>query len=1194
MNELKPYKIVLITAVSVLLNFLGRLTTLSLNLPLQLDSLGTYITAYALGPVCACIVALSVNITAAFYSPIYLCYALPNIFIALTIGTLSRKGFLSNILNAMTLSVIVTMILVSNESVLDIFLFDGKINNIWGQGISDLLDSWGAPFVLCVFIGQFYVNFLDSVISIGFLFYIARIYNALKSGLPSFVKFNITFLALFALFVFSPQNATAKEKNYNSYIRTIYNSSNGIPCGEANDIESTNEGVIWIGTYAGLYRYNGTDFRLMRDFEGVQAVKCLYVDDEGRLFVGTNDNGLAIVINERVANVLNENNGLPSDTVRCITRASNGLYYVGTSKSTAIISIIDGLRIRAVIREISNAERICSDSSDRIATVTSSGELFLLQNDKIIWTGKEFNEVFTSVNFGDDGLLYASTEKNTLYSFELSGNPNEIIEKVHTIDCSPLRHINSIEFFEHKAFLTSDNGIGFVENGEFHQINTGDFNNSIDHMTVDYQGNLWFSSSRQGVMKMCESAFEEVFKSVGSGSSVVNSTLRYQGDLYFATDNALSMIEEDTKMPSENALTEYLKNVRVRCLKEDQNGLMWICTKHKGLLSFDGKEIKRYGTASNFRVCLPLSDGGLAAGSNDGVTIVYNGEIVATLGVKEGFENATVLTLSELSPTKILAGTDGGGLAVIERDKNDVTKWKIEKLLRKKDGLSSNVILRTVPDILRDNKDSAEDKCGTFIITSNSICYMEKENFVQGQERELYNIRILDNFPYYNNFDMVINDNGDCFVSSSAGIFVVNRNQLLSGEKIDYELMDLKKGLRGSLVSNSWNFLDKDKNLYLSCTTGACKFNLNTYDSGEKSYRIQLKSVIIDNKRHIIQKDIPFVISADAEVVEIVPEIINYSVNDPYISFYLEGVDEKPFVMNQSEVSSLVYSHLNSGNYKFHLAVLDSKGKKTTEEAIYEIRKSYRFYDNWYFMVYAVGVFMLAVAWLSWYITSSILKHRIEKQEKEMESIKRQVRMGNETIFAIAAAVEARDKSTGKHSFRVAEYSVLIAKELGFKSEELEALHKTGLLHDIGKIGVPDSILNKPTALTDEEYEVMKMHVKIGGEILKDFTLIENVADGAKYHHERYDGSGYPNHLKAEEIPLNARIIGIADAFDAMTANRVYRKALDMDFVVSELKRCSGTQFDPGLVTIMLDLIQSGKLNVFDIYNQSVTEAKNE
>ena len=200
-------------------------------------------------------------------------------------------------------------------------------------------------------------------------------------------------------------------------------------------------------------------------------------------------------------------------------------------------------------------------------------------------------------------------------------------------------------------------------------------------------------------------------------------------------------------------------------------------------------------------------------------------------------------------------------------------------------------------------------------------------------------------------------------------------------------------------------------------------------------------------------------------------------------------------------------------------------------------------------------------------------------QQIQIEAMKKQLQMGNETIFAIANAVEARDKNTGKHSYRVSEYAVQIAQELGFSAEAQEQLRKMGLLHDIGKIGVPDSILNKPARLTDDEYATMKTHTTIGGEILKDFTLILGVDEGAKFHHERYDGKGYPNGLKGEEIPLNARIIGIADAFDAMTANRVYRKALDIDFVKNEIARCAGTQFDPKIAKIMLRLIESGKID---------------
>ena len=431
-----------------------------------------------------------------------------------------------------------------------------------------------------------------------------------------------------------------------------------------------------------------------------------------------------------------------------------------------------------------------------------------------------------------------------------------------------------------------------------------------------------------------------------------------------------------------------------------------------------------------------------------------------------------------------------------------------------------------------------------YAITSNGINYISPD----------FTIKPLSNFPYSNNYDMIIRPDGHIFVLGSAGIFVVERKALLSGGKVDYVLLDLKRGLLGSLTANSWNYLDEDSNLYLSCDTGASCLNLNSYDKNDRSYRMQLKSVIVNSKRYIVQKDIPFIIPGDSDSIEVVPEILNYSINNPYISLYMEGIDEHPNIMTQNELASVIYSNISAGKYNFHISLLDSKGLNVIEENVYQIEKPFRVYDNWWFRVYAFFVLIMTIAWLTWYITATIQNIRYEKQENEIQRIRDQVRMSNETILSIANAVETRDKRTSRHSFRVAVYSMLIAAELGFDDEKLENIRQIGLLHDIGKIGVPDSILNKPAKLTEQEYDIMKTHVDMGGEILKDFTSIENVADGAKYHHERYDGSGYPTGLKGEEIPLTARIIGLADAFDAMTSNRVYRPAMKMEKVIEQLK----------------------------------------
>ena len=1189
----KPYKIILITFFSICVNFFGRVIADYYQLPLWLDSFGTFLMAYLFGPVCGVIVGITGNFIYAFRNPVSAIYSITSVFIALIFGDMSRRGWMNKFYKAITLSVLVSYVCVTISTILNVIFHNGKTGNIWGDGIIELLEKWNVPFFIRAFIGQFYLDFLDKLITIVFLYASIKIYRLVKPDIKKKIKKNLMkipgksalILLSFCMFsVFCAGQLSAENYAFNSYVRTIYNKANGLPCGEANDIASTDDGIMWIGTYAGLYRHNGRDFRLMNDFPSigsVGAVRCLYVDNEGRLFIGTNDNGLSIMINEEIVNTIDEKSGLPSDSIRCVTRAPNSFYYVGTSEGMAVLSIADGMHLVDTIPEIETAVRVCSDSRNHVAAVTSYGKLYIIHGTSIAehtYTGKE---KITAIAFSEDNLLYAATETNRILVFEIpdadtAANDAEcnLIQK-NEYSCGNLNQIKSIDFKQGVAFLCADNGAGYLKDGKLFELETGAFNNSIDHMTTDYQGNLWFSSSRLGLLKMCSSSFVDIYHSAGFEETVVNTINKFNGELYFGTDSGLFFIDKNTALSGENALTEKLANVRVRCLFTDSAGNMWICTKSKGLISVtpDGKITEV--APGHMRVAIELSDGVIAAGGNAGVVFIKDDKIIARITEADGFENPVVLCLSECADGTILAGTDGGGIAVIRN-------YQIESLIKKADGLSSSIILRTVND-----KDMGNSTGNVFVVTSNGLCYLEKKE-------DAFETKILSKFPYSNNFDLVVNKDNNVFVLGSAGIYVVRRDALLSDEKPDYEILDIKKGLLNSITANSWNYIDEDSNLYICCDRGASYINLYSYNQLERSYRMQLKNVIVDGKRYVVQKDVPFVIPADTKTLEIEPEIINYSINNPYVKLYIDGVDENPVVMLQSDLTNLIYNDLSSGEHLFYMEVLDSQAKSILEKNVYTIEKSFHIYDNWWFLVYAIIVLVIYTTWITWHSTSTIQRRRIRKQEAELEAIKNQVRMGNETIFAIANAVEARDKRTGHHSWRVAEYSVLIARELGFNDEELENIRKIGLLHDIGKIGVPDNILNKAAPLTDEEYKIMKSHVVTGSEILKDFTIIKNVADGAKYHHERYDGFGYNEGLKGEEIPLTARIIGISDAFDAMTANRVYRKALSIDTVIEEIKRCRGAQFDPGLVDILLELLENGTINVEEMMRRSEESAGSE
>ena len=180
-----------------------------------------------------------------------------------------------------------------------------------------------------------------------------------------------------------------------------------------------------------------------------------------------------------------------------------------------------------------------------------------------------------------------------------------------------------------------------------------------------------------------------------------------------------------------------------------------------------------------------------------------------------------------------------------------------------------------------------------------------------------------------------------------------------------------------------------------------------------------------------------------------------------------------------------------------------------------------------------------------------------------------------ESIQTVRYTVEARDTYTRGHSDRVSEYSVLIGEQLGLGEEDLRRLKIGGLFHDVGKIGVPDRILQKNDKLTDEEYSEIKNHPTIGAHILSTATIFQDILPIVKHHHERYDGNGYPSKLKGENIPYLARITAVADAFDAMTSKRVYRDSLSIDIVISEIEKNKGTQFDPKIADAFLDILKN-------------------
>ena len=195
------------------------------------------------------------------------------------------------------------------------------------------------------------------------------------------------------------------------------------------------------------------------------------------------------------------------------------------------------------------------------------------------------------------------------------------------------------------------------------------------------------------------------------------------------------------------------------------------------------------------------------------------------------------------------------------------------------------------------------------------------------------------------------------------------------------------------------------------------------------------------------------------------------------------------------------------------------------------------------------------------------LSREVEKKTQE------NARLFIHVVEALADAIDAKDTYTNGHSGRVASYSREIARRMGFSNERQRDIYIMGLLHDVGKIGIPDTIINKPARLTEEEYDTIKTHTVMGAKILNNIMEMPSLVTGARWHHERYDGNGYPDRLSGQGIPEEARIIAVADAYDAMSSRRSYRGILPQATVREEIENGKGTQFDPAFAEIMLSMI---------------------
>ena len=963
------------------------------------------------------------------------------------------------------------------------------------------------------------------------------------------------------------------------YSSVLYDNTNGLPTAEANAIAMTSDGFIWIGSYSGLIRYDGNNFERIDSTTGVASVVSLFVDSKDRLWIGTNDSGVALM-QKGSLRMYTKADGLMSSSIRSITEDEEGNIYIATTHGLARVDT--DLNLSAVDEPQINDEYIRSvkkGNDNTIYGVTMDSDIFTIKDGRLtgFYNGSKLGveDVYSLLpDPYESGYVYIGTKQSGIYHLKLGDG---FIDRTN-YSVEPLEFINSMEFEEDQLWALADNGVGILKDGKFTLLDNIPINSSAECLMMDYQGNVWITSSKQGVMKIVANRFLDLFEKYGLEDTVVNTTCMYNNSLFIGTKSAgLTVIDqkgnvlseyplkaavsaENEELP-EKDLIKLLDGCRIRSIIRDSKNRLWFCTySDNALLMLEDGKVTRFSQASGLpsdkvRTVSEKSDGRIMAACSGGMAVIKDGKVEEVYNEANGLSNTEILTVAEGWNGDMLLGSDGDGIYAINGSR--IVRYGIEE------GLMSEVVMRIKKDKSRDIY---------WIVTSNSIAFMDKDG----------KITTVHEFPYSNNFDLYENSKGEMWILSSNGIYVVKVDEVLANGAISPVFFGIENGLPCITTANSFSELTPEGNLYIACTTGIARVNIEDAYEDVENVRMSVPYVIVDGERVYPNSDGTIVLGPSAHKLTICDYVFTYSLMNPQVTYYLEGVDKERTTVSSKELKPADYNDLKGGSYRFVMVLKDSMGNGTSELVV-PIYKEPAFYETPWFIVVCLGI----AGFLIYKIFQIYVKKRTAALMAKDEENKTFVR---EMIEAFAKTIDMKDKYTRGHSSRVAEYTSMLAREMGRDEDTIDKYYNIALLHDIGKIGVPPEVLNKPGKLTDKEFSIIKSHSALGYEVLKDISIMPELAIGAGEHHERPDGKGYPKGLKEDEISDVARIIAVADTFDAMYSDRPYRKRMNFEKAVSIIREVAGTQLSSDVVDAFLRLVEEGYFRHPDDVGGGTTE----
>lgn len=947
---------------------------------------------------------------------------------------------------------------------------------------------------------------------------------------------------------------------------TLYDVNSGLLTGKANTICQTEDGYIWIGQYAGLTRYDSKDFVTITEIDDydLTGIVCLKAIDN-TLYIGSEKGFYIKDSNDEITKL---DLGSEIQVVKDIEIFNN----------TVLIATPQGLYQYDIEQDA--IEMVNSYNVSEIEVYNESIYYYVVDKNELYYnlSNQLLNDEFSIKSiYCNSGELYIGSRTESIIIFSINSDGSLSDDYEYTMPSELTSSVNDIYIKDSTIFISADDGlyIGDKDNIlDAAKVKSSTVNyTSMEDVMFDYEGNLWLVSSAIGVIKITQTGMLDYFFEHGIENRLTYTMEVYHDYTFIATGSGIEVInpdgvainpddyvDDDSRSDVERSIIMFMNILRDNPIRD-----------------LEVYNDKIYAATS----------------STDGYLYYYDYNLASTIYDATGYLKYDIMSKdtydADTDPTKdfrilkacndyLFIGLDRGVSRYNEADSSyEYIDTAYAPLYMTYNDDKLYVVLNTIGVLEASITDfSALTRLDTSNTYSTLKCLYINDGILFNDNNKLYFID--DSGITSINLDIVgsVVDiayiNNKYYIASEANVYITDD---IFEEYVSYELIDQAAGLRSSLVANSTGYYDSDENRYYFMTSnGILVYNLDSDPSITTSRKIDLDAIYVDNT--LIDNASKIKLNSSNNNIAILFSVLSYVENQNYNVYYrLKGYDKEWQVISSDQDFEIEYKNLEGGSYTFELYIMEYDG--TISEAyisfsIVKDKKITEYEAFWLLIAFLIaGVLVLGVM--------AIYSYRIKLSVKRQNEYKK---ITLESIEAIARTIDSKDAYTKGHSIRVGLYSREIARALKLSDDEVNNIYYIALLHDIGKIAIPNEILNKPGRLTDEEFVIMKSHTTEGGKIIGSISTIPHIYDGVVYHHERYGGGGYPKGLKGEEIPFVARVICCADCYDAMATRRVYKEPYSKEKIISEFERCKGSQFDPAIADVMIEIINEGKLDGLD------------